>query len=136
MHRLNQETKGIVIVTTHGVHCCSLLGPVYTKRQQQCCDNSAMMLVILFSLKTMESLQNRVATYFQVIPLISMRTKSLASSQSGCRVDVDAWCKQALTLKNNIKHKYNIWPNDVKNICDRIMIKERCLCFSVHMQKS
>ena len=41
------------------------LGPVYTKRQRQYCDNSAMTLVILFTLKTMESLQNGVATHFQ-----------------------------------------------------------------------
>ena len=34
------------------------LGPVYTKRQRQCWDNSAMTLAILLSLKTMESLQN------------------------------------------------------------------------------
>ena len=33
-------------------------GPIYTKRRRQCCDNSAMMLVILFSLKTMESFEN------------------------------------------------------------------------------
>ena len=39
-----------------------------------------MTLAILFSLKTMESPQNGVATYFQVTPLISMRTESLASS--------------------------------------------------------
>ena len=35
-----------------------LLGPVYTKRQHQCYHNSVVTLVILFSLKTMESLQN------------------------------------------------------------------------------
>ena len=35
-----------------------LTGPVYTEHQSQHCDNSAIMLVILFSLKTMESLQN------------------------------------------------------------------------------
>ena len=40
------------------------LGSVYTKRQCQCCDNSVMMLAILFSLKTVESLQNGVATIF------------------------------------------------------------------------
>ena len=27
------------------------LGPIYTKRQHQCCDNSAMTVEILFSLK-------------------------------------------------------------------------------------
>ena len=45
---------------------------VYTKRQSQCCDNSAIMLAILFSLKTMELLQNGAETHFQVIPLFSV----------------------------------------------------------------
>ena len=45
-------------------------GPVYTECQYQCCDNSAMTLVILFSLKTMELLQIGVATHFQVTPII------------------------------------------------------------------
>ena len=60
--------------------------------------NTAMTLAILFSLKTMESLQNGFATHFQVTPLISMRTESLASSQSGRSVDADAWCKRALRV--------------------------------------
>ena len=55
------------------------LGPIYTKHQRQYCDNSGMMLAVLFSLKTMELLQNGVATYFQATPLISMRTESQAS---------------------------------------------------------
>ena len=58
--------------------------------------NAAMTFAILFSLKTMESLQNGFATHFQVSPLISMRKESLASSQSGRSVDADAWCKRAL----------------------------------------
>ena len=37
------------------------LGPVYTKRQHERCSNSAMALAILFSLKTMVSLQNGFA---------------------------------------------------------------------------
>ena len=48
---------------------------------------------ILFSLKTKESLQNEFATHFQTSPLISTKAESLASSQSCCRVDADAWCK-------------------------------------------
>ena len=61
----------------------AILGSIYTKRK--CCDNSAMTLaILLFSLKTMESLQIGVATYFQAIPLFSMRTVSLASLQR-CR---------------------------------------------------
>ena len=47
---------------------------------------------MLFSLKTMESLQNEVATHFQVPPLFSMRTESLVSSQSCHSFDSDAWC--------------------------------------------
>ena len=42
--------------------------------------NAAMTLAILFSLKTMESLQNGVATHFQATPLFSMKTESQASS--------------------------------------------------------
>ena len=79
-----------------------LLGPIYTKRQRQCCDNSAMTLAILFSLKTMELLQNGVTTYFQVIPLISMRTESQASSQSCRSIDADAWCKRALKCSHHL----------------------------------
>ena len=66
-----------------------LLEPVYTKRQHQHCDNSAVML------------QNGFATHFQASPLISMRAESLASSQSCRSVDADAWCKRALTTKTD-----------------------------------
>ena len=41
------------------------LGSLYTEHQCQCCTNSAMILAIQFSLKTMESLQNGVATHFK-----------------------------------------------------------------------
>ena len=61
-------------------------------------DNSAMMLVILFLLKTMESLQNVVAIHFWVIPLFSMKTEFLASSQSCRSIDADAWYKGGLNL--------------------------------------
>ena len=68
-----------------GKRCwAQMLGPVYTKHQRQCCDNSAM------------TRQNGFATHFQASPLISMRTESLVSSQSGRIVDADAWCKRAL----------------------------------------
>ena len=60
------------------------LGPVYTKLQRQRCDNSAM------------TLQNGFATHFQASLLISMRTESVASSQSSRSIDADAWCKRAL----------------------------------------
>ena len=60
------------------------LRPVYTKRQRQRCDHSTMMLAILFSLKSMETLEN------------GLQTHSGASLQSCCSVDADAWCKRAL----------------------------------------
>ena len=44
----------------------------------------------------MESLQNGVATHFQVTPLISMRPEPLASSQSCHSVDANAQCKRDL----------------------------------------
>ena len=59
-----------------------MLEPVYIKRQSQRCNNSAMKLAILFSLKTMELLQTEVATHF---------------SQSCGSVDADAWYKPVLT---------------------------------------
>ena len=46
----------------------------------------------------MESLQNGFATYFQAIPLISMRTESQASSQSCHSIDADAWYKRGLSI--------------------------------------
>ena len=50
-----------------------LLGPVYTKRLHQCCVNSALTLVILFLLKTMESLENGLQPHSGVTALFSMR---------------------------------------------------------------
>ena len=58
-----------------------MLGSVYTKRQHRCYDIAAMTLAILFSLKTMESLENGLQTQSGAIPLFSMRTESQASSQ-------------------------------------------------------
>ena len=43
---------------------CDPLGPIYTKYQHQRCGESAMMLAILFSLKTIESLQDGAAIHF------------------------------------------------------------------------
>ena len=67
-----------------------MLGPGYNKCQCQRCENCAMTVAILFSLKTMESLQNGVATHFQVTPSFTMITESIASSQHCRRVDADA----------------------------------------------
>ena len=66
------------------------LGSVYTKRQHQRCDNSAMTLAIL---KTMESLENGLQPHSLATPLFSMKTESLASLQSCRDIDADAWCK-------------------------------------------
>ena len=57
-------------------------GPIFTETQHQYCDNSAMTLVILVSLKTMELLKNGLQPHSGVTPLFSMTTVSLASSQS------------------------------------------------------
>ena len=95
----NKELGTIVEFNQDAPH----LGPVYTKRQRQCCDNAAMTLAILFSLKTMESLQNGVATHFQATPLFSMKTESQASSQRCRSIDADAWCKRALTISTFAK---------------------------------
>ena len=84
-----------------------VLGPVYTKRQHQRCGNSTMKLVILFSLETMELLQNGVTTHFRVAPLFSKRTVSLALSQSCCSVDTEAWCKRVLMLPNSPGGKFS-----------------------------
>ena len=75
------------------------LGPIYTKRPRQRWDNSAMMLAILFSLKTMESLENGLQPHSGATPLFSMRTVLLALSQRCCIIDADARCKWALTRK-------------------------------------
>ena len=56
---------------------------------------SAWTLVILFSLKTIESLQNESATHFQVTPLFSMKTESQVSSHG--------WRKRALTA-SDLRH--------------------------------
>ena len=62
---------------------------------------NAITLAML-SLKTMDTLQNRVATDFGVAPLVSMRTVSLASWQYCRSVDAGAWCKAlAISLWSN-----------------------------------
>ena len=58
-----------------GVAWCELaLGPVYTKRQRQCCDNSVMTVTILFSLKSIESLENGLQIHSGATLLFSIRT--------------------------------------------------------------
>ena len=62
-------------------------------------NNSAMMLVILFSLKAMESLPIGVATHFLVTPLSSMRTVAA--------FDSDARYKRALSKKPTLNKEYS-----------------------------
>ena len=50
---------------------------------------TVIMLAILFSLKTMESLKNGLQPLSGAPPLLSMRTVSLASLQSCRSVDTD-----------------------------------------------
>ena len=59
---------------TNTTTCCNripflktqILGPIYTEGHSERFDNSAMMPIVLLSLKTMESLQNGITTHFQV----------------------------------------------------------------------
>ena len=46
------------------------------------------------------------ANNFKASPLYSMRTELLASSQSCCTIDADAWYKQVLELKNKVVPKW------------------------------
>ena len=59
----------------------SVLEPIYTKRRRQRCDNAAMTLVIMRSLKTMVSLQNELQPYSGETSLLSVKAISLALSQ-------------------------------------------------------
>ena len=55
-----------------------------------------LSILVYWSINVAMTLQNRVATHFQASPLISMRTKSLASLQHYRSIDADAWCKRTL----------------------------------------
>ena len=89
-----------IFVTVPWAHCPNKnepLGSVYSKRQRQCCDNSAMMLAISFSLKLAKSLENRLQPHSGATPLFSMRMESQASSQSCRSIDADIWYKWAIS---------------------------------------
>ena len=58
--------------------------------------HQASASVILFSLKTMELLQNGVASHFGGTALFSIRPVLLASSQHCRSIDADAQCKWIL----------------------------------------
>ena len=79
--RLNLVLSRRLICTSDGAFawCYYPLEPVYIERQHQRCDNSAMMAMILFSLKTMESLENGLQSHSGATSLFSIRTVSLAS---------------------------------------------------------
>ena len=69
-----------------------LLGPVYTKRQHQCCDHASNAVLIE---------TNGVTLVWGCNPyssdsLFLMRIESLAPLQSSRGIDADAWCKRAL----------------------------------------
>ena len=80
-----------------------VLRPFYTKLQHQGCDNSAMMLAILFSFRSIKLLLNKIATHFRDAPLFSIRTELLVSSQSCRRIDADAWCKRVPNIHKAFK---------------------------------
>ena len=68
-----------------------------------------MMLVILFSLTSMETLKNL------------LQTNSGASSQICCSVDADTWCKQAPNaIEMNLKNLFLLYP-----ICSKILTQPR-----------
>ena len=89
-------------VDSRSIHTELIESVVYTEHQHNRCDNSWMILAILFSLKTVESLHNGVATNFQMTPLFSIRKVSLVSSQSCRSVDSDAWCKHLIDHRREI----------------------------------
>ena len=72
------------------------------------------MIAILFSLKTMESLQIGVTTHFWATPSFSMKTVLLASLQSYRSVDADAWCKRALGQVFTRENILQAWWNTLK----------------------
>ena len=76
----------------------NILGPVYTKCQRQRRNNSAMTLEMMLTLKTMELLQNGVATHFRKTALFSKRTLSLASSQCCRSIDTTLGVNVLATL--------------------------------------
>ena len=63
------------------------------------------MLVILFSLKTMESLKNGLQSHSEVTSLFSMTAVSLASLWSCRSIDADIWCKRALKARGDGDNK-------------------------------
>ena len=85
-------------------------------------DNSVLTLAILFSLKTMESLQIGVATHFQATPLFSTRTVWLVLLQSFHITDADAWCKRALNGTCTGTGTYIIWCGSFHSAAEAVPV--------------
>ena len=100
-----------------------ILGPVYTKRQHQWYDNSVMMLVILLSSKTMESLENELQSHSGVTPLFSRTAVSPLSSQSCHSIDFDAKCKWGLYDALQIRCHW-VLLEEPKNVCKSIDLSQ------------
>ena len=82
--------------------------------QCQCCDNSAMMPAILFSLKSMELLENGLQPYSGATPLFSMRTQLLASWQSCHTIATNIWC---ICIFENNRNNSNKNSNSKNEFC-------------------
>ena len=76
-----------------------LLRPIHTEYEHQCCNNT----MILFSLKTMESLKNGFATHFGATTLFSIRAVFICGSKGGAR-DVRLTSLQFLSCSSRQKH--------------------------------
>ena len=88
---------------------------------------------MVFSLKTMVSLQIGIAPHFQAALLFSMRTKSLVSSQNSHSVDAEAWCKWKLFITrhliNHLNPQKQSWRFNSKY--GRIACRDKLRCVSV-----
>ena len=104
----NDHTRGVELVLLIDTTKRYFVQFGATNCQHQCCNNSAMALAILFSLKTMESLQNGVATHYGATALFSIRLVSLASSQDCHRVDIK--CKRALKVTHSVTLRWQLIP--------------------------
>ena len=81
-----------------------VLGPVYTKRQRQRCDDTCDSVLI----ETMESLQIGVTTHFQATPLFfnENRIVSVIAALTLKRALIDSWF---LTLSRGVPHYELKW---------------------------
>ena len=68
-----------------------------------------MMLVILFSMQTMELFENRLKPYAGVALLFSMKTESLVSLQSCHSNDAGNRCKQSEKLQWEVDKAFDVF---------------------------